>query len=258
MIQELMDCGPSRTYPVYYLEDAMNHLGDCFDYAVNDYGAEGTEVGELFCLSGVARESERGNAWVVSGKSGVELFALIAERSGYQAGSMPDRSYRFEKTPEYWTGWILAYLQWRLGEPFENLPHVVPFDVLCGLYYPLARSLGGTRGASCMRYGEENTSSNQVGAGKKEDQENPTRPGIRIGRITPLNPDVRTAPEKHQRSLGNNRKGYGKSPTLQHRRPPRASLRIQRNQRCVKRAYCQGPLQESAPCQQKPPPIKAA
>lgn len=115
MIQELTDCGPSRTYPVYYLEDAMNNLGDCFDYAVNDYGAEGSEVAELFCLSGVAREFERGNAWVVSGKSGVELFALIAERSGYQSGSIPDRTYRFEKTPEYWTGWILAYLQWRLG-----------------------------------------------------------------------------------------------------------------------------------------------
>ena len=85
MIQELTDCGPSRTYPVYYLEDAMNNLGDCFDYAVNDYGAEGSEVAELFCLSGVAREFERGNAWVVSGKSGVELFALIAERSGYQS-----------------------------------------------------------------------------------------------------------------------------------------------------------------------------
>ena len=75
MIQELTDYGPSRTYPVYYLEDAMNNLGDCFDYAVNDYGAE---VAGLFCLSGVAREFERGNAWVVSGKSGVELFALIA------------------------------------------------------------------------------------------------------------------------------------------------------------------------------------
>ena len=111
MIQELTDCGPSRTYPVYYLEDAMNNLGDCFDYAVNDYGAEGSEVAELFCLSGVAREFERGNAWVVSGKSGVELFALIAERSGYQSRPMPNRTYRFEKTPEYWTGWILAYLQ---------------------------------------------------------------------------------------------------------------------------------------------------
>ena len=55
MIQELTDRGPSRTYPVYYLEDAMNNLGDCFDYAVNDYGAEGSEVAELFCLSGVAR-----------------------------------------------------------------------------------------------------------------------------------------------------------------------------------------------------------
>lgn len=136
MIQELTDRGPSRTYPVYYLEDAMNNLGDCFDYAVNDYGAEGSEVAELFCLSGVAREFERGNAWVVSGKSGVELFALIAERSGYQNGPIPDCAYRFEKTPEYWAGWILACLQWRLGESFEDLLHVVPFDVLRSLYYP--------------------------------------------------------------------------------------------------------------------------
>ena len=136
MIQELTDRGPSRTYPVYYLEDAMNNLGDCFDYAVNDYGAEGSEVAEFFCLSGVAREFERGNAWVVSGKSGVELFALIAERSGYQNRPIPDCTYRFEKTPEYWAGWMLAYLQWRLGESFEDLLHVVPFDVLRSLYYP--------------------------------------------------------------------------------------------------------------------------
>ena len=31
---------------------------------------------------------------------------------------------------------MLAYLQWRLGESFEDLLHVVPFDVLRSLYYP--------------------------------------------------------------------------------------------------------------------------
>lgn len=86
MIQELTDCGPSRTYPVYYLEDAMNNLGDCFDYAVNDYGAEGSEIAELFCLSGVAREFERGNAWVVSGKSGVESSHLSPKGRDIKAG----------------------------------------------------------------------------------------------------------------------------------------------------------------------------
>ena len=59
MIQELTDCGPSRTYPVYYLEDAMNNLGDCFDYAVNDYGAEGSEVAELFSPKGRATNQGR-------------------------------------------------------------------------------------------------------------------------------------------------------------------------------------------------------
>ena len=196
MIQELTDRGPSRTYPIYYLEDAMNNLGDCFDYAVNDYGAEGSEVAELFCLSGVAREFERGNAWVVSGKSGVELFALIAERSGYQSRPMPNRTYRFEKTPEYWTGWILAYLQWRLGESFEDLLHVVPFDVLRSLYYPWHEA--SEERVARLRYGEESVQANQTCVSKKEAQENPTRSGIRIGCVTPLNPNVRAAPEKHQ------------------------------------------------------------
>ena len=103
----------------------MNNLGDCFDYAVNDYGAEGSEVAELFCLSGVAREFERGNAWVVSGKSGVELFVLIAERSGNQTRPMPNLNNRFVNTPEYSKSSI-----------FEDLLHVVPFDALRSLYYP--------------------------------------------------------------------------------------------------------------------------
>ena len=30
----------------------------------------------------------------------------------------------------------MAYLQWRLGESFEDLLHVVPFDALRSLYYP--------------------------------------------------------------------------------------------------------------------------
>lgn len=167
MIQELTNCGPSRTYPIYYLEDAMNNLGDCFDYAVNDYGAEGSEVAELFCLSGVAREFERGNAWVVSGKSGVELFALIAERSGYQSGFIPDRTYRFEKTPEYWTGWILAYLQWRLGSLSKTC--CMSFRLThCAVCTILARSLGGTRGSPRLRYGEKASRQTKLALARKK------------------------------------------------------------------------------------------
>lgn len=91
---------------------------------------------------------------------------------------------------------------------------------------------------------------------KKETQENPTRPGIRSGRVTPLGTNVRTAPAKHQRGLSNNRKGYGKSPTLQHRRPPRTSLRIQRTQRRLNQTHHQSPSLTSAQPQQEPPSIK--
>ena len=156
-------------------------------------------------LNSFAREFERGNAWVVSGKSGVELFALIAERSGYQSRPMPNRTYRFEKTPEYCTGWILAYLQWRLGESFEDLLHVVPFDALRSLYYPWHEA------------SEERVARLVCDMAKKASRQ--TKLAL-----------ARKKLKKTQQDLAYE---SGKSPPLQHRRPPRTSLRIQRNQRSV-------------------------
>ena len=45
----------ARAYSQLYLEDAMCCLGEFFDYAVNDYGAEPDEVADLFELSRVGR-----------------------------------------------------------------------------------------------------------------------------------------------------------------------------------------------------------
>ena len=55
----------ARAYDVLYLEDAMACLGCFFDYAINDYGAEGREVAALFAASSLARQFETGAPWVV-------------------------------------------------------------------------------------------------------------------------------------------------------------------------------------------------
>lgn len=127
----------ARAYDVLYLEDAMSCLACFFDYAVWDYGAEGFEVANLFASSQLARQFETGAPWVVSGRSGIELFWDMCGELGYDdERAMIEQGFRPDRTPEYWAGWIAAYVQWRFALTFRTVFDVLPFDVLVDLYDP--------------------------------------------------------------------------------------------------------------------------
>ena len=123
-------------YSALYLEDAMTNLGDFFDYAINDYGAEADEVADLFLISSLCRAFERGEAWAVAGMSGYELFAHLSRERGYENHGFIAPRYHPSKTPEYWAGSTCAYIQWRLDLTFDELLRIVPFTEFIGLYSP--------------------------------------------------------------------------------------------------------------------------
>lgn len=124
-------------YPKDYLEDAMGALAGFFDYAVNDYGAEGPLVADLFARSTLGRLFEQGAPWVVSGRSGVELFLDLSRELGFtDASAFPPPRWRSGRTAEYWAGWVAAYAHWRLGLTFRRLFEALPFDELAALYDP--------------------------------------------------------------------------------------------------------------------------
>ena len=108
-------------YDRIYLADAMAVLAEFFDYAVSDYGAEGDEVADLFCISSLSDMFAKGNPSVVSGMSGPELFERLSVELGYDDAVLPEPLFRFEKTPDYWAGWVAAFIQWRLGISFDEL-----------------------------------------------------------------------------------------------------------------------------------------
>lgn len=137
MTRDSYEHAPSRAYDVLYLEDAMGCLATFFDYACNDYGAEGHEVSRLFASSSLARLFESGAPWVVSGRSGIELFWDLSRALGY-ADELegPAATPRFGRTPEYWAGWVFAYIQWRFSLTFAHIFDVLPFDELVGMYHP--------------------------------------------------------------------------------------------------------------------------
>ena len=110
----------SPSYSKAYLSDAMENLGSMFDYAVNDGHYEPEDFFDRFVASGIAENIEKGNPKFLSGMSGVETAREVLRRTepGHDAFSPRVREQR---TPEYWMGWALSYLQWHSGKLFAQL-----------------------------------------------------------------------------------------------------------------------------------------
>lgn len=127
----------THAYEETYLDDAMNNLGDMIDYAVNDCGYEGEEFFSQFILSGIANDFGGGNPKYVAGMSGPELArAVIFKISGRREEIPP--SVVFDKSPEYWVGWIAAYYQWHTSHSFKDMQNNgLTFERMLSLYKTL-------------------------------------------------------------------------------------------------------------------------
>ena len=105
-------------YNQLYLEDAMHNLGTMLDCAVRVAHCDLNAYYEMFLSSGIAAQMETGNPRYVSGLSGMELMRKVLTRSSDIR--IPETEFSlFERTPEYWVGWALAYYQWQSSYSFS-------------------------------------------------------------------------------------------------------------------------------------------
>ena len=101
----------TRAYSKYYLDDAMTGMGAMLDYAVNTCGQDLSEFYYRFLCSGVAQAISQASPKYM-GLSGIELANTVAYRTG---SPLPEKdAYIDVGSPEYWTGWTLAYISWYL------------------------------------------------------------------------------------------------------------------------------------------------
>lgn len=109
----------TRAYSENYLGDTMANIGAMLDFAVNTCEEDIRLFYFRFLSSGIARQVERGNPRYLSGISGIEMALSVAARTG---SSLHITDYRIDMgSPEYWTGWTLAYLQWYFCMDFKFL-----------------------------------------------------------------------------------------------------------------------------------------
>ena len=120
-------------YSDMYLDDAMKNLGEAFDYAANDCGIKLDEFMDMFITGGLAKQFGQGTPKYVSGMSGVELVYEVIDRAGKDV-ELADIQIEYGRSPEYWSGWILAYYQWFTGRTYKNIKRNISMDEILRLY----------------------------------------------------------------------------------------------------------------------------
>lgn len=123
-------------YSEMYLEDAMRTLGEAVDFALCDQGLDPKELTAILSNSLEMKQFERGAPRVICGMSGDELAREIIAGAGLKPAEYRG-SYPFDRSPQYWAGWVLAYTQWTSSLGFSDLFEIAPLDWIIGSYHPL-------------------------------------------------------------------------------------------------------------------------
>ncbi len=122
-----------HAYNDLYLNDARRSLANSLDYAVYSLGMDLNDYYNMFIRSDICTRFEKGDPFIVSGKSGIELALMIVSRNmGEQ--EYRERIYHQGKTPEYWAGWALAFYQWYTTCSFSRLECEVPISGIMNMY----------------------------------------------------------------------------------------------------------------------------
>ena len=121
-----------HAYDKTYLSKAQGSLGSMLDFAVYDLKEKLSGFYKKFLLSEISARFERGESSVIAGKSGVELALEIAGDFSLAKKYRPVAN----KSPEYWTGWALAYFQWQTNLTFKKIDSLIPIEEILGMYSP--------------------------------------------------------------------------------------------------------------------------
>lgn len=123
----------THAYNQLYLAKTSRSIGNMLHDTVYEFGMDGADFLNRFIQSGVAEQIENGNPKYIAGKSGLELFIEVMEKTTGENRNV-ELVESFDRSDVYWVGWMLAHYQWYSGKTFKSILDTVPFDELLGLY----------------------------------------------------------------------------------------------------------------------------
>lgn len=125
-----------HAYSQLYLNKSSRAVGNMLHDAVLEFGMNGMDFLKHFIQSDVAEQIESGNPKYIAGKSGLELFLEVMEKTTGETYSI-ELVESYNRSNVYWVGWMLTHYQWYSGHTFKSILDTVPYDELIGLYRTL-------------------------------------------------------------------------------------------------------------------------
>ena len=122
-----------HAYDEMYLSSAQNILGHAVDFAVVTLSISPELFESCLAASNAARQFEKGNPSYVAGMNGCEFARRVLSESGLNFDDAEDVMY-LDKSPEYWAGWALAFLQWHSSYSFMQILSVIPLEDIIKMY----------------------------------------------------------------------------------------------------------------------------
>lgn len=87
----------THAYSQLYLSKASRAVGNMLHDAVLEFGINGADFLKRFIQSDVADQFENGNPKYIAGKSGLELFLEVMEKTMYHTMSLSDYTEHYTK-----------------------------------------------------------------------------------------------------------------------------------------------------------------
>ena len=125
-----------HAYSQLYLNKSSRAVGNMLHDAVLEFGMNGMDFLKHFIQSDVAEQIESGNPKYIAGKSGLELFLEVMEKTTGETYNI-ELVESYDRSNVYWVGWMLTHYQWYSGHTFKSILDTVPYDELIGLYKTL-------------------------------------------------------------------------------------------------------------------------
>ena len=122
-----------RAYDESYLHTAQDILGHALDFAVVTLGLDSDVFGGAFAVSHASKQFASGNPQYVAGMNGCELARTVLTQTHTPFKDSEDAMY-LDKSPEYWTGWALAFYQWYSSRSFTDILTAVPLSRIIPMY----------------------------------------------------------------------------------------------------------------------------
>lgn len=121
-----------HAYDKNYLSKAQSTLASMIDFAVYDLNIPIEKFYQNFLVSPISEQFESGESSIIVGKSGVELALEVLEDEKLAKEYRPAAN----RSPEYWTGWVLAYFQWQTNLTFKQINSLIPITEILAMYNP--------------------------------------------------------------------------------------------------------------------------